>query len=38
VTFDKPGVYLLRGYAEDGRVFTEQDLKVTVTGPPGTQR
>ncbi len=33
VTFDKPGVYLVRGYAEDGASFTEKDLKVTVTGP-----
>jgi len=34
VTFDKPGVYVLRGYAEDGRNFTEKDLTVTVTASP----
>jgi len=32
VTFDNPGVYVIRGYAEDGRAFTEKDLKVIVTG------
>ena len=33
VTFDKPGVYVVRGYTEDGSTFTEKDLKITVTGP-----
>ena len=32
VTFDKPGTYTVRGYAEDGSSFTEKDLKITVTG------
>lgn len=38
VTFDKPGVYVVRGYAEDGSMFTEKDLKITVTGSAQTRR
>ena len=32
VTFDKPGAYVLRGYAEDASIHTPQDVKVTVRG------
>lgn len=31
VTFDKPGTYVLRAYAEDARIHSWQDIKVTVT-------
>jgi hypothetical protein len=30
VTFDKPGVYILRGYAEDASMHTPFDVRVTV--------
>jgi hypothetical protein len=30
VTFDKPGTYVLRAYAEDASIHTPQDVKVTV--------
>jgi hypothetical protein len=30
VTFDKPGVYVLRAYAEDASIHTAHDVKVTV--------
>lgn len=36
-TFDKPGAYVLRAYAEDGGVFTERDVNVTVTAPGAAQ-
>lgn len=38
VTFDKPGAYVLRGYAEDASIHTPHDVRVTVvagTGNPG---
>jgi hypothetical protein len=31
VTFDKPGSYVLRAYAEDASIHTPQDISVTVT-------
>jgi hypothetical protein len=31
VTFDKPGAYVLRAYAEDASIHTPHDVKVTVT-------
>jgi hypothetical protein len=31
ITFDKPGSYVLRAYAEDASIFTPQDIRVTVT-------
>ena len=30
VTFDKPGTYILRAYAEDASIHTMHDVKVTV--------
>jgi hypothetical protein len=30
VVFDKPGNYVLRGYAEDASIHTPHDVKVTV--------
>lgn len=30
VVFDKPGVYVLRGYAEDASIHTPHDVRVTV--------
>jgi hypothetical protein len=30
VTFDKPGSYVLRGYAEDASIHTPHDVSVTV--------
>jgi hypothetical protein len=30
VTFDKPGSYVLRGFAEDASIHTPQDVRVTV--------
>jgi hypothetical protein len=35
-TFDKPGIYTLKAYAEDMSLFTMHEMKVTVTG--GTAR
>jgi hypothetical protein len=37
--FDKPGTYVLRGYAEDASMHTPHDITVTVTpGPSSPQR
>lgn len=36
VTFDKPGVYVLRAYAEDASIHTPHDITVTVTGGAAT--
>ena len=36
VTFDKPGQYVLRAYAEDASIHTPHDVRVTVVG--GTTR
>ena len=33
VTFDKPGVYILRGFAEDASIHTPFDVRVTVVAP-----
>ncbi len=33
VTFDKPGIYVLRAYAEDASIHTPHDVKVTVVAP-----
>jgi hypothetical protein len=30
ITFDKPGNYVLRGYAEDASIHTPHDVSVTV--------
>ena len=38
VTFDKPGVYVLRAFAEDASVHTPHDVKVTVVSKGSTQR
>jgi hypothetical protein len=35
VTFDKPGAYVLRAYAEDASIHTPQDIKVTVVAGTG---
>jgi hypothetical protein len=32
VTFSRPGVYVLRGYADDGILLSSADVTVTVTG------
>lgn len=37
VTFDKPGAYVLRGYAEDASIHTPHDVSVTVVAT-STQR
>jgi hypothetical protein len=29
-TFDKPGTYVLRAYAEDASIHTSHDVRVTV--------
>ena len=34
--FDKPGVYVLRGYAEDASIHTPHDITVTVTAASST--
>ncbi len=34
--FDKPGVYVLRGYAEDASIHTPHDIRVTVTAASST--
>ena len=34
VTFDKPGSYVLRAYAEDASIHTPQDVSVTVSAAP----
>jgi len=33
ITFDKPGNYVLRAYAEDASIHTPQDISVTVRPP-----
>ena len=38
VTFDKPGAYVLRAFAEDASVHTPHDVKVTVVSTGSTQR
>jgi len=38
VSFDKPGVYMLRAYAEDASIHTPHDVKVTVVTGPSTQQ
>ena len=38
VTFDKPGVYVLRAFAEDASVHTPHDVKITVVSKGSTQR
>jgi hypothetical protein len=39
VVFDKPGVYVLRAYAEDASIHTPHDVKVTVlASSAGSQR
>ena len=35
VTFDKPGVYVLRGFAEDASIHTPFDVRVTVVAAAG---
>jgi len=37
-TFTKPGEYVLRARANDGMLSAQQDIKVTVTGPPSSNR
>lgn len=37
VTFDKPGRYVLRGYAEDASIHTPYDVSVTVVAGKTTQ-
>ena len=34
ITFDKPGNYVLRAYAEDASIHTPHDVSVTVRPPP----
>lgn len=36
--FDKPGTYVLRGYAEDASMHTPHDIMVTVTAAPTAQQ
>jgi hypothetical protein len=36
VTFDKPGRYVLRGYAEDASIHTPHDVQVTVVAATAT--
>ena len=36
VTFDKPGRYILRGFAEDASIHTPQDVTVTVVAAAST--
>ena len=33
VTFDRPGTYILRGRADDGGLFTDEQVTVNVRGP-----
>ena len=33
ITFDKPGTYVLRAYAEDASIHTPHDVSVTVRPP-----
>jgi hypothetical protein len=33
VTFSEPGTYILRGRADDGGLFTDRDIIVTVRPP-----
>jgi len=33
VTFSRPGTYILRGRADDGGLFTDEQITVTVRGP-----
>jgi hypothetical protein len=35
-TFDKPGVYVLRAYAEDASIHTPHDVTVTVAAAAAT--
>lgn len=37
VTFDKPGAYVLRAFAEDASVHTPHDVKITVVAKGSTQ-
>jgi hypothetical protein len=37
VVFDKPGSYVLRAYAEDARIHTPHDVRVTVVARPATR-
>jgi hypothetical protein len=32
MTFDRPGTYLLKAVADDGALFGEDDVTITVTG------
>lgn len=36
VTFDRPGAYILRGYAEDASIHTPHDVRVTVVAAAAT--
>ena len=38
VTFDKPGRYVLRAYAEDASIHTAQDVQVTVVAAGTSQQ
>ena len=38
VTFDTPGAYVLRGYAEDASIHTPQDVSVTVVAATAQQQ
>jgi hypothetical protein len=33
VTFDRPGTYILMGRADDGGLFTDEQVMVNVRGP-----
>jgi hypothetical protein len=33
ITFNRPGTYILRGRADDGGLFTDEQITVTVRGP-----
>jgi hypothetical protein len=37
IVFDKPGVYVLRAYAEDASIHTPHDVKVTVVAASSSQ-
>ena len=38
ITFDKPGAYVLRAYAEDASIHTPHDVRVTVVASTGEQK
>ena len=38
VVFDRPGLYVLRGYAEDASIHTPHDVRVTVVAGSATPR